>query len=73
MEKKTHLVIYACGPHAMLAAVSRNAALHSIPCYVSMEERMGCGLGACMGCSVPMKAGDTSGRAKKDRCLTHGH
>jgi dihydroorotate dehydrogenase electron transfer subunit len=57
MEKKTHLVIYACGPHAMLAAVSRNAALHSIPCYVSMEERMGCGLGACMGCSVPMKAG----------------
>jgi len=57
MEKKTHLVIYACGPHAMLAAVSRTAAQHSILCYVSMEERMGCGLGACMGCSVPMKVG----------------
>jgi dihydroorotate dehydrogenase electron transfer subunit len=57
MEKKTHLVLYACGPHAMLAAVSRIAAEHSIPCYVSMEERMGCGLGACMGCSVPMKSG----------------
>ena len=57
MEKKTHLVIYACGPHAMLAAVSRIAAEHAIPCYVSMEERMACGLGACMGCSIPMKAG----------------
>jgi dihydroorotate dehydrogenase electron transfer subunit len=57
MEKKTHFVIYACGPHAMLAAVSRIAAEHSMTCYVSMEERMACGLGACMGCSVPMKAG----------------
>ncbi len=57
MEKKTHLVLYACGPHAMLAAVGRIAAEHSIPCYVSMEERMACGLGACMGCSIPMKAG----------------
>ncbi len=56
-ETKTHLVIYACGPHAMLAAVSRTAAEHSIPCYVSMEERMACGLGACMGCSIPMKTG----------------
>lgn len=57
MERKTHLVLYACGPHAMLAAVSKIAAEHSIPCYVSMEERMACGLGACMGCSIPMKAG----------------
>jgi dihydroorotate dehydrogenase electron transfer subunit len=57
MEQKTRLVIYACGPHAMLAAVSRIAAEHSIPCYVSTEERMACGLGACMGCSIPMKAG----------------
>jgi dihydroorotate dehydrogenase electron transfer subunit len=57
MEQKTHLVLYACGPHAMLAAVSRIAAEHAIPCYVSMEERMACGLGACMGCSIPMKSG----------------
>ena len=57
MEQKTRLVIYACGPHAMLTAVGRIAAEHSIPCYVSIEERMACGLGACMGCSVPMRAG----------------
>lgn len=56
-EQKDRIVIYACGPRAMLAAVSAIAADHSIPCYVSMEERMACGLGACMGCSVPMKAG----------------
>ncbi len=57
MEHKTSLVLYACGPHAMLAAVSRVAAEHSLPCYVSLEARMACGVGACMGCSVPMKAG----------------
>ncbi len=57
MEHKTPLVIYACGPHAMLAAVSRIAAEHSLPSYVSLEARMACGVGACMGCSVPMKAG----------------
>ena len=56
-EKKDRIVLYACGPHAMLAAVSRIAAEHAIPCYISAEERMACGLGACMGCSIPMKAG----------------
>ncbi len=57
IEQKSHIILYACGPHAMLAAASRIAAEHAIPCYVSMEERMACGLGACMGCSIPMKAG----------------
>jgi dihydroorotate dehydrogenase electron transfer subunit len=50
-------VIYACGPHAMLAAVGRLSAERSIPCYVSMEERMACGLGVCMGCSVAVTSG----------------
>jgi len=53
----SRLVLYACGPHPMLAAVSRLAAEHSVTCYISAEERMACGLGACMGCSIPMKAG----------------
>jgi len=57
MEKKTHFVLYACGPHAMLAVVSRIAAEHSIACFVSEEERMACGFGVCMGCSIPMKEG----------------
>jgi dihydroorotate dehydrogenase electron transfer subunit len=50
-------VIYACGPRAMLAAVAGLAARHAVPCYVSMEERMACGLGVCMGCSIAIKAG----------------
>ena len=41
----------------MLAAVSKIAADSSITCYVTMEERMACGFGACMGCSVAVKAG----------------
>jgi dihydroorotate dehydrogenase electron transfer subunit len=50
-------VIYACGPQPMLAAVGRLAAERSLTCLVSLEERMACGLGACMGCAVPVKAG----------------
>jgi dihydroorotate dehydrogenase electron transfer subunit len=56
-DRCQHPVIYACGPHAMLAAVSRLAADEGIPCLVSMEERMACGLGVCMGCSVPLVGG----------------
>ncbi len=57
MEQKTRLVLYACGPHAMLGAVSKIAREHSLSCSVSLEARMACGVGACMGCSVSMKAG----------------
>jgi dihydroorotate dehydrogenase electron transfer subunit len=57
IEQKADLVLCACGPHAMLSAVTRIAHEHRVPCYVSMEERMACGLGACMGCSIPMKSG----------------
>ena len=63
--KKNRLVIYACGPKGMLAEVSRIAREHSISCHVSMEERMACGLGVCMGCSVPMKAGGYKLACKK--------
>ncbi len=57
LDGKVPAAIYACGPRPMLAAVSGLAAERSVPCYVSMEERMACGLGACMGCSVGVKAG----------------
>ena len=51
-------IIYACGPAPMLAAVSRCAAERHIRCYVSLEERMACGLGACLGCAVKIKTED---------------
>ncbi len=50
-------VIYACGPHPMLKAVSHIADSSGIPCQVSMEERMACGVGVCLGCPVKVKSG----------------
>jgi len=46
------LILYACGPKAMLGKVAQLARRHSIPCQVSLEERMACGVGACLGCAV---------------------
>ncbi len=43
-------IIYACGPLPMLRAVKSYAAEQSVPCYLSLEERMACGIGACLGC-----------------------
>lgn len=44
------LRIYTCGPEAMIEAVVRIARREGIPCEVSMEQRMGCALGACGAC-----------------------
>jgi len=49
--------IYACGPVGMLKAVSQIAQTHRIPCQVSLEERMACGVGVCLGCPVRVKEG----------------
>ncbi len=43
--------VMACGPKAMLKAIAQLCAAHCIPCQVSMEERMGCGIGACLVCA----------------------
>jgi dihydroorotate dehydrogenase electron transfer subunit len=47
--------LQACGPEPMLAAVARLAARHGCPCEVSVERVMGCGLGGCYSCVVPVK------------------
>lgn len=49
--------ILACGPKPMLKSVARMAAVFGVPCQVSMEERMACGIGACLGCAIRMKNG----------------
>jgi dihydroorotate dehydrogenase electron transfer subunit len=51
--------VYACGPHEMLAAVARLAERANVPCQLSLESRMGCGLGACMACAVRGATSDT--------------
>lgn len=55
-------VIYTCGPHPMLAAISKMATGLKIPVQVAVEELMGCGYGVCMTCVMPLK-----GKRKKDQ------
>ncbi len=50
-------MIYACGPHAMLKGVSAVAAQYDIPCQVSLEEFMACGVGACLSCTCASSSG----------------
>jgi dihydroorotate dehydrogenase electron transfer subunit len=45
-------MIYACGPMPMLRSVAKIAQKHDIPCEVSIETVMACGLGACLGCAI---------------------
>jgi len=45
-------VICTCGPEVMMKAISKQAEKHGIPCYVSLENRMACGIGACLCCVV---------------------
>jgi dihydroorotate dehydrogenase electron transfer subunit len=52
------VMIYACGPEGMLAATARTAATFSRPCQVSVERIMGCGLGGCYSCVIPMRGDD---------------
>ena len=50
-------IIYTCGPHVMMVAVARVAKEFGVRCQVSLEERMACGVKACMGCSIPTTKG----------------
>lgn len=54
--------IAVCGPTAMMRTIAAAAAAANIPCEVSMEKRMACGIGACLGCTF---AGKASGRRYK--------
>src|SRR5690606_27890677 len=50
-------VVYACGPHGMMAAVASLAARHAVRCVASLEAPMGCGYGVCLGCPVARREG----------------
>jgi dihydroorotate dehydrogenase electron transfer subunit len=50
-------MVYACGPEPMLEAVAKLAARYNQPSEVSVERVMGCGLGGCYSCVVPVKLG----------------
>lgn len=66
--KHHYEAILACGPKPMLVAIAKIAKQFHIPCQVSLEERMACGIGDCKGCAVQLKtdAGTIMGTVCKD-------
>ena len=58
LDKAGTEVVYACGPMAMLRAVSDQCAERGIPCQVAVEESMACGIGVCMTCVLPVIGDD---------------
>lgn len=65
-------IIYACGPGPMLRAVKAYAEEKGIPCWISMEERMACGIGACLACVCRSKEVDGHTHVRNKRVCKDG-
>ena len=65
-------VIYACGPTPMLRALKAYAEENDMECYVSMEERMACGIGACLACVCKTKEKDHHTNVNNKRICKEG-
>ncbi len=60
LEQAAPQMVYCCGPRPMMKKVAHICRQHSIGCQVSLEERMACGVGACLGCSCAIIGEDGS-------------
>lgn len=65
-------VIYSCGPMPMLRGIKNWAEPKNIPAYISLEERMACGVGACLGCVCKTKNVDHHSHVNNARICTDG-
>ena len=65
-------VMYACGPTRMLRALKQYAEQHNIRCYVSLEEKMACGIGACLACVCQSKEVDHHSNVHNKRICKDG-
>ena len=65
-------VIYACGPIPMLRAISDYALANGITAQISMEEKMACGIGACLACVCKSKKVDEHSKVKNKRVCKEG-
>lgn len=65
-------IIYACGPMPMLKAIKIYAEEKKIPAYISLEERMACGVGACLGCVCKTTKKDAHSHVNNARICTDG-
>jgi dihydroorotate dehydrogenase electron transfer subunit len=50
------LRVMGCGPNGMLWAIARLARAQNVPCFISLEEQMACGIGVCLGCAIPARS-----------------
>ena len=62
------MVMYSCGPDAMLHRVAMIAEAHHVPAQLSLEAPMACGIGICVGCAVAVKADVPEGFVYKKVC-----
>ena len=65
-------IIYACGPTPMLRAIKQYAEEQGIECYISLEERMACGIGACLACVCQSKEKDYHSNVNNKRICKDG-
>ena len=65
-------IIYACGPTPMLRAIKKYAEENGIECYISLEERMACGIGACLACVCQSKEKDEHSNVHNKRICKDG-
>jgi len=52
LEPEKYAAVCACGTLPMLKAVAKKCKAKGVPCFISMESRMACGVGACLGCTI---------------------
>jgi len=57
-ESRFETIVYVCGPHGMLRCIAEICRERGFECQVSLEEKMACGMKACLGCAVPTKSGN---------------
>ena len=64
-EPQNYDVIFGCGPMPMLNALKKKCESKNVPCFISLESRFACGVGACLGCSIKTVNGNRC-------CCKHG-
>ena len=65
-------IIYACGPTPMLRAIKQYAEEQGLECYISLEERLACGIGACLACVCQSKEKDHHSNVNNKRICKDG-
>ena len=65
-------VMFACGPTPMLRALKQYAEEKNMPCWISMEEKMACGIGACLACVCQSKDVDAHSHVHNKRICKDG-